>query len=184
VTGACASPVAWDTLADYWAGDLPPPAEEAVDEHLMGCAACSAVSARVAAIAETLRTEIPPVITGDELAALRARGLRIVENPMAPGARKPVVFPAGVDLLIHRLGGLDLTRATRVAFILRVEGTGRVLVDIDDAPFDRAAGAVLVACQKHFAALPPDTVAEVRARDAAGAEVAATYTILHRFDGG
>ncbi len=174
-------PLPWETLVDYWAGDLPAAAEQDVDEHVMGCASCATASARVAAITEMLRAEIPPVLTPDGLAALRARGLRIVDNPMTPGERRVVPFPPGVDILLHRLGGLDLGGATRVRFTLSDEATGRVFVDIDDAPFDRAGGEVLVACRRHFDAFPPDTVACVRARDAAGRDTVASYTILHRF---
>ena len=47
--------------------------------------------------------------------------------------------------------------------------------------FDRAGGEVLIPCLRHFAHLPPDTVAEVRVRDAAGAEAVARYTIHHHF---
>jgi Putative zinc-finger len=181
VSGPCTRPVSWAELADYWAGDLPPAVAERLEEHLFGCAACSAVSASMAAITEALRAEIAPLLTPDALDRLRARGLRIAENRMLPHERKRVPFPAEVDLVIHRLGGLDLSRATRVGFTLRIEGTDRVVVDIEDAPFDRATGTVLLACQHHFDVLPPHTVAEVRARDDSGAETVAEYTILHDF---
>jgi hypothetical protein len=55
-------------------------------------------------------------------------------------------------------------------------------VSSDDAPFDRARGEVLVACQQHYASYPPDTVAEVRVHDAEGRERLDTYTILHRYE--
>jgi hypothetical protein len=172
------------TLADYWAGDLATAEQDAADEHLMGCQACTRLSASVAALADALREMIPPVITPEALAKLAARGLRIVENPMQPGERLEAHFPNAADLLLHRLGGLELGAATRVDFTLRVEGTGEVILTIEDAPFDREHGAVLIACQKHFAHLPPDNVAEVRVWNAGGEESVATYGIRHRWESG
>jgi hypothetical protein len=176
-------PVSFEELVGYWAGDLPPEVEAAVDEHLMGCAGCTRESARVAAMTETLRNLIPPLISRQRADALAKKGLRVLENPMQPNERREVVFPGDVDILLHRLGGMDLGDAVRVSFILRDERTGRVMVRQEEAPFERESGEVLVACQAHYAALPPDTVAEVRAHDAAGVETLTSYTILHRFEG-
>lgn len=177
-------PLSWSLLVDYWAADadLTPQVLDAVEEHLMGCESCSLSSARVAALTEALRTLVPPLLKPQTVAQLAARGLQIVDNPMQPGERREVWFPRHADILLHRLRGLPLERATRVSFVLRVEGSGDVLVSIDDAPFDRERGEVLVACQQHYASLPPDTVAEIRVRDADDRERVAMYTILHRFE--
>jgi hypothetical protein len=182
MTQRCARPVPFDRLVEYWSGELAAPDELAVDEHLMGCAACTAESARVSAVTEALRAEIPPLLTTDGLAKLRARGLVVTENPMTPGERREVVFPKTTDILLHRLGGLDLASATRVDFRIWVESTGAPILELPNAPFDRDGGAVLVACQQHFAAYPPDTVAEVTVTRATGTAPAARYTILHRFE--
>jgi hypothetical protein len=40
------------------------------------------------------------------------------------GERKEAIFPPDADLLIHRLGGLDLSRVTRVGLTVKVEETG------------------------------------------------------------
>lgn len=177
----CPTPVSWEQLVDYWAGELAGDVEAALEEHLFACPPCAAASAGVAALTEALRTEIATLLTAEAVDRLRARGLRIAENRMRPDERRQVSFPADVDLLIHRLGGLDLSRAVRVGFSMRIEATDRVVVEIDDAPFDRQAGEVLVACQHHFDVFPPDTVARVTARDEHGAETVAEYTILHLF---
>jgi hypothetical protein len=177
----CAAPVSWEQLVDYWAGELDGAVEASLEEHLFGCAACTATSASVAALTETLRAEIATLLTADAVARLHARGLRIAENPMLPAERKQVPFPADIDLLIHRLGGLDLSRATRVSFSMRIEESDQVVVEIDDAPFDRDAGAVLLACQHHFDVLPPNTVARVRTQDDRGTVTVAEYTILHLY---
>ena len=178
----CTRPLTWAELVDYWAGDVPADQVGAVDEHLMACAQCTAESMRIAAITETVRGFIPPIVTDELLAVLRRRGLTVRDNAMRPGERKEVVFPSAVDLLIHRLSGMPLDDAERVQFRLLAESTGQLLVDVHDVPFDRAAGTVLIACQKHYAAYPPDTIADIHVHDRSGRETVHRFTILHRFE--
>ena len=178
-----ACPLSEALLIDYWSSELSPPEVERVEEHLLSCPRCSAESARVAAIALALRGMIPPLLTGALLATLRARGLRIVENSFSPGERHPIVFEPDVDLMIHRLGGLDLARATSVDVTLRVEESGDVIFDLPGAPFDPASGELLLACQRHFAVFPPNLMVEVRARGPSASERIATYLIPHEFRG-
>ena len=59
---SCSAPLAWADLVQYWAGDLEPDATDRVDEHLMGCATCSAQAARVAAVVSALRELILPAL--------------------------------------------------------------------------------------------------------------------------
>jgi hypothetical protein len=56
-------------------------ATDRMDEHLMGCASCSAEAARVAAVVSALRELVPPVITRAALETMRARGVRIAKTP-------------------------------------------------------------------------------------------------------
>ena len=175
-------PIEWSVLVDYWANDLVLEEQDALEEHLLGCAECSRLSERVAAVTESIRGLIPPLISQQTLTQLRARGLRVVENPMLPGERRAVVFPREADILLHRLGGLRLKDAARVRFTMRVESSGEVLNETQDVPFERERGEVLIACQKHFATMPADTVAEVRVVDPAGVEHLVMYTILHQFE--
>jgi hypothetical protein len=177
----CARPIAFEELAAYWTHDLTQERSDELEEHFFACDSCARASERIAAMVEAFRTVVPPLLRQADVERLRARGVTIVENPMLPGERREVLFPAGVDVLLHSLTGLELGESTRVSFTLSVEGTDRVLMHIADAPFDRDAGAVLVACQMHFADLPHDTVAELRTFDAQGRETVHTYTILHRF---
>ncbi|HWZ92381.1 MAG TPA: zf-HC2 domain-containing protein [Polyangiaceae bacterium] len=178
---SCGAPIAWPELVAYWAGDLAPGEVDRLDEHLLSCAACSAESARVAAVAQAVRVFIPPVISREMLSTLRARGTRLVEHTFLPGQRQSVVFRRDLELLIHRLTGLDLSHAERVGLSVRVESTGQVLSEDPDIPFDAEEG-VLIACQRHFAALPPDVLFEVRAVSASGAEQSAIYLVPHVYE--
>jgi hypothetical protein len=137
---ASGHPVAFETWVAYWAGDLDAQQADVLEEHAMGCAECSAVSAEVAQITEALRTSIAPVIPERELAALRARGLVVEENPLAPGERRTAVFRPGTDILLHRLGGLDLSTASRVDLEIRVEDSNDVLLSLAGVPFEAESG--------------------------------------------
>ena len=97
------------------------------------------------------------------------------------GERKEAIFPPDADLLIHRLGGLDLSRVTRVGLTVKVEETGETIFQTDDVPFDREAGDVLIACQRHFSAYPPNLVFEVRSHDTSYRETLAVYAVPHVF---
>ena len=179
MSAACATPLGWEELVAYWAGDLEPTEVDRLDEHLMGCGVCTAESARVAALAAAMRGFIPHILDHAMVAALRARGLRITENPLLPDERRPVVFGLDTDVLLHRLRGLDLSAVERVTMRITVEETGALLHEAPSPPFDRDSGEILIACQRHFASMPPNIVAKVRMRDAAGAERVARYPIPH-----
>jgi hypothetical protein len=181
MTVACASPIAWETLVDYWAGELPPGEADAVEEHLFACATCTAASCRVAAVTETLRAAVLPAVTRRRLDALRARGHRIDENGFSPGERREVDFAPDTEFLVHRLEGLELEDAERVSFRIVAESTGEPISELEAVPFEPAEGAVLIACQRHFASLPPDTVFDVFVHTTSGAIRTAKYTILHRY---
>jgi hypothetical protein len=177
----CATPVGWDRLVEYWADDLDAAETERVEDHLFECAACTAEAARIAAVVQAFRGAIPPVVGRDQMLALRARGLAVEENPIAPGTRHEVHFPEHADILIHRLQGLDLANAERVYVGVRVESTGDLLFEDHFAPFDRTRGEVLIACQRHFAHLPPDVTFDVRAYVGPDQRSAATFIVPHVF---
>jgi hypothetical protein len=125
---------------------------------------------------------LPPVISREQLEALRADGRVIRDNEFEPGVRKTAVFERDVDLLIHHLRGLELADAERVAVVVRSETRGEMFEE-HFAPFDRARGEVLIACQRHFVSFPPDVAIDVRVyRSGAATEPrVATYLIPHEW---
>jgi hypothetical protein len=178
----CASPLSFETLVGYWAGDLPQPDSDAVDAHVIGCAVCAAEAERIAVVTEGIRGAISPFISARELEALRARGFRVEENPVRPGERAPVLFRGDVDLLIHRLGELDLSRAERVQVRVSSEKTGELMIESPAVPFEVDSGEVLIACQRHFGELAHDVVFEVSVIEGGLAKASATYIIPHLFE--
>lgn len=179
---SCDAPVSWEALVAYWAGDLPAAEGSALEEHLFECDTCTAASARVAAITESLRALIPPVVTRRTVDELRAKGRAVRDDTFRPGERREAFFPRDADLLIFHLVGLDLAGAASVVMTMRDEVSGTVLVAVEPAPFDAAAGELLLCCQRHYAKLPPDIVVDVRVEYAKGESRSASYTILHRFE--
>jgi hypothetical protein len=178
---SCKSPLTNEQLVAYWANDLDAEAAAAIEDHLFACDSCFASAERVAQIAQAFRGGLPPVISRTELEVLRAKGLAIVENSFVASQRQQVAFEPGVDLLIHRLGGLDLVDAERVEVTVRTESGSDVIFEEMFAPFDRERGEVLIACQRHFSSYPPDVVFDVRVHRAAQPPVLATYIIPHVF---
>lgn len=180
MTRRCSSPLSWDTLAAYWAGDLPD--AEPIEEHLMGCGECSRMSERVAAITEAVRQMIPPFVGREQLESLHARGLRIEENVIRPDVETPVYFAATIDLLVHRLSGLDLADAERVDVAVRDQESGQVMMRGTQVPFDAVRGEVLIACQRHFAAFPPRVAFDVTAIRPGRSAEKKTYLVPHVFE--
>ena len=171
--------VAFAELVDYFSGDLEPSLENDVEAHLMGCDACTAEGARVSAITQGLRLLLPPLSTETGLAAMRRRGLRVEENPMRPGEESDPVLGPHLDVLVHRLSGVD-PNATSAVFAMKVVETGEVLVQMDEVPIAKT-GDVLLVCSPHYASLPPNVVASVTTRSAAGTEMTSEYVIRHHF---
>jgi hypothetical protein len=180
---SCSEPIAFARLVDYWAGDLDDDEVDRIDEHLMGCAHCTRESASIARLAAAFRGAIPPIVSADEVRQLAARGLAIVTTDFAPDERKEVAFARGVDLMVHRLGGLALADATRVSVVVTA-GPGDDVIGQDDwVPFDRERGELLVACQRHFAGPPADVVFEVHVHRADGEVTRTRYVVPHVYEG-
>lgn len=176
----CASPIGYERLVDYWSRDLSADECDAIETHLFACARCTQMAERVSVLVQAFRTQIPSVISASEVAALRAKGLAIVDNMFVPGERAPVTFGPGIDLLVHHLVGLDLADAERVEVTVRSESHGNIFEE-PFAPFDRERGEVMIACQRHFEALPPDIVFDVRVHRAGVEPAVSTYLVPHHY---
>ena len=178
---ACASPIGAERLVAYWANDCAPGEVTAIEDHVFACDECARESERVAHYARTLRNRIPPIVRREDVDAMRASGLVVRENLFEPSVRKDAVFHAGDDVLIHRLGGLDLAGADRVDVLVRSEHGGPIFKDLF-VPFDVTRGEILVACQRHFQALgPPEVAFDVEVHRAGAPVRKATYLIPHVF---
>jgi hypothetical protein len=169
-----------DRLADYLAGLLEESHSEELEAHLFSCRICATESERLFALAAAIREAVLPVLSPERFQELGREG-RIAEvNTMSPGQVVETLYPPGDKVLVHRLGGSDLSRARRVDVAL-FDLEGRALVRYDDIPFDAARGEVFMACQRHFAGVyPQDIVFSVEVAEGERREEANRYTVLHR----
>jgi hypothetical protein len=177
---ACAKPLGVDALVSYWARDLDVTESEAVEAHVFGCATCTAMSERIAAVTEKMRSLEPAVISAERLAELRAAGRRIEDNFVSPDEHKRVLF-AAQDMIVHHLGGLDLAHVERVSVAVRSHGSGTVVTEYPSVPFDAKAGEVLIACQRHFVVFPPDIAFEVTTFAGGEAKKVSRYVVDHEW---
>lgn len=177
---SCTTPLTDEQLIAYWADDLDDAALAQVEEHMFACDACLERTTRVQQVKHAFRG-LPPVISHAELAALRTKGLTIVDTNFVASAPTTVTFHRHVDIMIHHLTGLDLAAAERVEVIVRDE-SGKVMFEEPLAPFDRERGEVLIACQRHFAVFPRDVVCDVRVHRASALPMVATYHMPHLFE--
>ena len=179
MTTACEHGVTAESWIDFFACDLDEETGRRLEQLIFECSRCAADAERWGAIAGAATLAIPPVISTETFRTLRARGELLSENPMQPGEDRRASFPEGGRLLIHRLQGVALESADRVNLALSTP-SGSPLARFEDVPFDRDAGEVLVACQRHFGeSFPPEIVFEIERCVADQAEVVAAYTVDH-----
>jgi hypothetical protein len=179
MTAACSHGVSAESWIDFFAGELEEAAGDRLEQLLFQCTQCAADAERWGAVAGATGLVIPPVLTREALRALQDQGERMNENVMQPGEHRRADFPDGGRLLIHRLQGLDLAGTDRVNLTLSTP-EGSPLVRFEDVPFDRAAGEVLVACQRHFGrSFPEKIVFEIERHVVDQVEVVADYSVDH-----
>ena len=128
-------------LVDYWFGELPAKEEAAFEEHLFGCAECTAKLEALAALGAAVRAAwregaVRAVISPALLEAMRKEGLRLREYRLAPGGSVNCTIAAADDFVVSRLAA----PLSGVARLDLVTDGGR----IQDVPFDAEAGEVLV----------------------------------------
>ena len=181
MTTTCSHGVTAESWIDFFGAELDEETGERLEQLLFACPDCAAEAERWGAVAGGAALAIPPVISSDMLRALQERGELMNENPMQPGEHRKAEFPDGGRLLLHRLQGLELAGTDRVDLMLSTtEGTP--LGRFEDAPFDPAAGEVLVACQRHFGeSFPEEIVFEVEGHVAGQLEVLARYVVDHTY---
>lgn len=183
-TRSCSAPLRFEQVVDYLAGDLPAGEEAALEAHLFGCAACTAAAEQVRSLTGAIARFIPPVLSGAQLARLREAGLRIHETEVRAGEEAEVYFAPGLDLLLHTLVAdpEQLAAAERVDLELFARGADGPLLSLEAVPFDRAAGTVAIACQRHYQGEFPDDLGfRVVAVRGSSRRPVAEYLIRHRW---
>jgi hypothetical protein len=136
-------------LVDHW---LEGAGGDATDEHLLACDACSARLRALVSVLEGMRSlgrsAPPPVVLRADVNAMRARGVRVSERSVPlSGEIAWTIVDADVYVLAMTIGAER--PATIEVEYCRADGE-RISV-FPTAPFDRATGDVLIACDRHVA---------------------------------
>jgi hypothetical protein len=175
---SCASPIAFERLVDYFAGDLD---DDDLEAHLFSCAGCASAAEAVQALGSDIARLVPPVITAAHLTRLRGAGTRICETPVAAGGEVDVYFTPDLDLLVHALHA-ELTGVSRVDMELFMPG-GEALETFEAVPFDPASGTVYVACQRHYKDMgyPDETRFRLVTAERGTRRVLGEYNIRHHW---
>jgi hypothetical protein len=176
----CASPIPFETLVDWWTGELADSDGIRVEEHIFACDSCAAASTRFAELAGGLHEQLPPVISHAHRDRLLAGGTRIRLTPVDAGVNASAIFSLDVDLLVHVLRA-DLSGAERVDVEVVMRGWSEPIL-CEAVPFDAKAGEVLICCQRHFQYMgPPDIIFRVHAVEAGQRRLVGDYPVLHEF---
>lgn len=170
-------PTPFETLADYWVGELGDAEVAELEEHFFSCDRCAAANAKLGELMHALEGWIPPIISNAHRDRLLQRGKKLVVNPVDQ-RDSHARFDVGVDVLLHQLAA-DVANAERVDVEV-TQGPDWHAV-FEHVPFDREAGVVLVACQRHFRSLPGDPTFHVYAFEGGERRKIAEYTIVHEW---
>jgi anti-sigma factor RsiW len=177
---ACPS---YETLVALWAGELDDREAATVDEHLFGCDACASTTERLAKVVGALRDSLPFVISHAHRERLEAAGTRIEVTDVQPALdetlRPSARFTPNVDLLVFALRG-DVSSADRVDVEI-ASSTGEPRYVLENVPFDRKTGEVLIACQRHYEGMFPtgDPIFTVHAVEAGKRRAVGEYIVTH-----
>ena len=175
------------TLVAYWLGELAGPDESAFEEHLFGCAECTARLRHSARLGEGIRSvtrkgDLHAVLTAPFIARLKQTGLRIREYRLEPGGSVMCTITPEDDLVVAHLHAplRDVRRLDLVVHDLTAGTRHRM----EDVAFDPAADEVVLAPNSYR--LREVTRATQRmqlfAVDASGERMIGEYTFNHYSD--
>lgn len=176
------------TLLAYWFGELDGAREAAIEEHFLGCEACSAQLEEVEALGGGVRRafaggRIGAVVTHAFIERLRQRGLRLREYRVpCNGSVNCSVGPED-DVLLSRLQ-VSLQGVERIDVVVALAQAGAQSpadLRLEDIPFDPATGEVVVAPGlAHIRTLPAHRqVMRLVAVGADGERLLGEYTFNH-----
>jgi hypothetical protein len=168
----------FESLVALFVGELDEAEAESVTEHVFACDTCADLCARLAGVVHALRDTIPMVISHAHRDRLVVRGVRVRVTSVEPNLPARARFTPEVDLLVFALRG-DLSHADRVDVDI-VSPSGSPSYALEDVPFNRATGEVLIACQRHFEGMfPGDPTFRVHALEAGQQRAVGDFLVIH-----
>ena len=171
-------PISTEKFRALFSHELSEAEAHEISEHAFGCDRCAREFERVARLIEGLREVIPFVISHAQRDKLIAAGTRLRVTNVPLSTAPHALFSADVDLLVHALQ-MDLAKADRVDVDVRGPN-GEPGALLENVPFDRTAGEVLIACQRHFEGMfPGDPVFRVHAIEAGARRTIGDFVVVH-----
>jgi hypothetical protein len=143
---SCHSPLAWDSLLEYWLGELEPETEARTEEHYLGCAECSGRLEQLAALAREVRavartSGVNMVINDQFVRRLAESGLQVREYRLPLNGSVNCTVAPEDDVVVARLEA-PLEGVKRVD-MLYVDSDGRPEMRQEDIPFVADSGGVV-----------------------------------------
>ena len=176
----CPAAVPFAALVDYWFDEQ---AESLLETHLFACSHCSETLGWIAGLADEIpgivrRGEAMMVLTEAFLECLREQGVHIREYRMGPGGSVNCTIGPTDDLVVAHLEA-PLAGVTRLDLV--ASSAGGVLRRVNDIPFDRTSGKIVLAPRtRELRSLGHTTeVAQLVAVDDGGERVLGQYTFNH-----
>lgn len=158
----CHSPLDWDSLLAYWLGELDPEREAGIEEHYLGCNACSQRLELLAAMARELRalagnSGVDLVVSDAFVRRLSKKGLRVREYRVPPnGSVNCTVMPGDDFVVAHLEARLDGVQRVDMVYLDR---DGADQIRHEDIPFIPRSGAVVLStCVDTLRAMPETTL--------------------------
>jgi hypothetical protein len=183
MSAACATPLTDETLLAWWAGELPPPEQEQLEEHLFSCDGCSRRGDTLAAVAEGVRGlvragEVPAVVLPAVVERWQSEGRRIREYRVPPGGGVQCTVGPEDDVVLARLTA-ELGGVGRLDLVIRVDDGPEER--LSDLPFDSAAEELVFAPSAATLRAMPAHVQRMRllAVEEEGERVLGEYTFHH-----
>jgi len=180
---ACSAAIEEPKLVEYWLGELDEAAEAGIDEHVLGCAACSVRLAGIADLADGIRATfrhgaMRVFVTDAFVRNVAAQGVRVREYRVPRNGSVNCSVAPEDEMLVSRLEA-PLAGVHRLDAISYLDDTATEV--FHDVPFDAASGEVVVAPKLAAIRAMPSHRQRVRliAIDEGGERVIGDYTFNH-----
>lgn len=144
----CAAPIAFETLIEYWLGELPLPETERIDEHIVQCGQCAARLGEIVALSQAIRDvfrkgDILVILTPNFLERLISRGIQVRQYRCPLNGSVACTVTPEDELLVGRFE-VPLAGVTRLDILSR-RSCDDAEHRLSDIPFDAQSNEIVVA---------------------------------------
>ena len=181
----CTTPIDFVDIVDYWAGDLPQPTADQIEEHVFVCAECARQLAEGelllrGIVAVVRQGRFHSVVTDALLNRLARDGVRIRMYTLEAGAVVPCSVWADDDLVVTRIRA-DLSGVESTTLVTRL-ASGQEISRLSDMPVRPGQGEIIDAISAALLRRLPSTSVRltVTGRTAAGERTIGEYVLEHQ----